>query len=709
MNVQIKSKDDQLYRPPPGYTLGKSTTTRPRSVDSKKPPGKSGDIEAIDIEALCKAISSAKLKNLRMKQNVMEAFMRKLLQSIKELKEIEQKKGRSALLDKQRRLKLTRMLQILMLQRRNLQLQTDTLQKGLIILSKKYSNVRKRVDCLVLENMSLCRDCNQLKNDIEFKTIQIDNLLQNKSILQKQMENHTTLKIQEENAQYELKRIKIENENLKDALQQLEVLLRCKVQEREDLELKNVQLQQEIDCRDAEEENIRIRNERLMSENQTLRQELIQYQAGRTDANILSAEADKAREKYTQLQREYMKLQRLYATEAETRKILHNQLQEVRGNLRVLCRCRPPNNTGDPCILQFHSVDRVVVPTAAYPHSATYQRQTTSELTNIYIAKEDTFTFNRVFRPGATQLDVFEEIRPLIASCIDGYNVCIMAYGPTGSGKTYTMQGIPKDPGVSIRAVTELFELCQPLQSIWKVQVSIAMLEIHNEVVYDLLGEQIKPVKISDDGVDIRLIEAEEKIASNEHEMIYWIAKGNKRRKVTATKLNVESSRSHHIIRLHLTLCNTFDKTKRNSSLILCDLAGSESAERIEASGEVHVETGYINKSLVTLARVFEALRRRNHSIQPGTHNNQLVAAPYRDSKLTHILKPCLGGQAKCVLIITISGEANLIDRSIKAMEFGQQAMQISLGPARPNERILTSWYGKTRVKSAEPNSRHVN
>ncbi|CAH8460572.1 unnamed protein product [Heterobilharzia americana] len=698
MNVQIKSKDDQLYRPPPGYALGKSA-----------PPGKSGDIEQLDVEALCKAISSARLKSLRMKQNVMEAFMRKLLQSMKELKEIEQKKGKSALLDKQRRLKLTRMLQILMLQRRNLQLQTDTLQRGIIILSKKYSNIRKRVDCLISENTLLYKDCNQLKSDNEFKTIQIDNLLQNKSILQKQMESHTTLKIQEENIQYELKRVKVENENLKDALKQLEILLRNKVQEREDLELRNIQLQQEIDSRNAEETNIRVRNERLMSENQLLRQKLTHYQAERTDVSLLNLEADKIREKFTHLQREYLKLQHLYTVETETRKILHNQLQEVRGNLKVLCRCRPSTNLNDSYVLRFHSLDRIIVSTTTYPNVATYQRQTSIELTNMCIPKEETFTFNRVFRPSATQIDVFEEIRALIASCIDGYNVCIMAYGPTGSGKTYTMQGLPKDPGVSVRAVTELFELCQPLQSIWKVQVSMAMLEIHNEVVYDLLGEQIKPVKLSDDGVDIRLIEAEEKIATNEHDMICWIAKGNKRRKVTATKLNVESSRSHHIIRLQLTLCNNFDKTKRHSSLILCDLAGSESADRIEASGEVHAETGYINKSLVTLTRVFEAHRRRNQSLRPGVYNSHLVTAPYRDSKLTHILKPCLGGQAKCVLIITVSGEPGLIDRNIRALEFGQKAMQISLGAAHPNEKILTSWFGKTRVKSTEPNPRHVN
>ncbi|TGZ71132.1 hypothetical protein CRM22_002809 [Opisthorchis felineus] len=706
MNVRLRSTDDQLYRPPPGYALRRQPSRRPKSADTK-PPAKSGDAETIDMEALCKAISSTKLRNLRMKQNVMEAFMRKLLQSMKELKEAELKRGKSAALDTQRRVKLTRMLQILMLQRRNLQLQTDTMQKGIVLLSKKYANLRHNADALVYENTALRKEYCQIKSDLEFKNIQIESLLQNKASLQKQVENHTCLRIQTENAQFELKRLRVENENLKEALQQVEALLRTKVQEREELELRNAQLQQELDCKDAEDANIRVRSERLTSENQTLRQELAQIQAGRTDAHLMTAEAERIREKLTQLQREYLRLQRLYTMEAETRKMLHNQLQEVRGNLRVLCRCRPANS-GEKCQIQFTSMDRITVPCITRNNSMAFQRQPSADQTISNTVIEEVFTFNRVFRPGATQLEVFEEIRPLIASCVDGYNVCIMAYGPTGSGKTYTMQGTQKDPGVGMRAVTELFELCQPLHSVWEVQMSIAMLEIHNEVVYDLLGEQIRPVKISDDGTDVRLIEAEEKMANSEEEMLFWIAKGHKRRKVTATKLNVESSRSHHIIRVQLVFTNLLDKTRRNSSLILCDLAGSESAERIEASGEIHIETGYINKSLVTLARVFEVLRRRNQICQPGAPNTP-IPAPYRDSKLTHLLKPCLGGQAKCVLIITVSGEAPSLDRSMKALEFGQQAMQISLGAARPNERILTSWYGKKRVRSTDPNNSNNN
>ncbi|VDP90349.1 unnamed protein product [Echinostoma caproni] len=673
MNAQLKSTEEQFYRAPPGYALTRPTTTnsstkagtstkirrRPRSADSK--PGRSGDTEEIDMDALCKAISSSRLKNLQVKQNVMEAFMRKLLQSMKELKEIELKRGRSISLDKQRRLKLTRMLQILMLQRRNLQLQTDTLQKAILLLSRKHANLKKRAENLVHEYTTLKKEYSQMKSDLDFKAIQIDSLLQNKATLQKQVETHTALRIQTENAQFELKRLRVENENLKEALQQLELLLRNKVQEREDLELKNAQLQQELDSRDAEDANMRVRSERLSCENQALRQELAQYQAGRTDAHLVSAEAERVRERL-----------------------------------------------GDPCLIQFNSLDRITVPTVVRGNSNAYQRHLGVDPPATYLTSEESFTFNRVFRPGATQLDVFEEIRPLIASCVDGYNVCIMAYGPTGSGKTYTMQGVQKDPGVGMRAVSELFELCQPLQGIWEVQVSVAMLEIHNEVVYDLLGDQIRPVKLSDDGTEIRLIDAEEKVATSEQDMLFWIAKGHKRRKVTATKLNVESSRSHHIIRLQLVLQSLFEKTRRSSSLILCDLAGSESAERIEASGEIHIETGFINKSLVTLARVFEALRKRNQCFSTSV-SGAPVPAPYRDSKLTHLLKPCLGGQAKCVLIITISGEASSIDRSLKALEFGQQAMQISLGPARPNERILTSWYSKKRVRSAEPNSQSIN
>nr|AAW26956.1 SJCHGC05006 protein [Schistosoma japonicum] len=107
------------------------------------------------------------------------------------------------------------------------------------------------------------------------------------------------------------------------------------------------------------------------------------------------------------------------------------------------------------------------------------------------------------------------------------------------------------------------------------------------------------------------------------------------------------------------------------------------------------VETGYTNKSLLTLSRVFKALRYRNHSFKSNSQNDNVVHVPFRDSKLTHLLKPCLNGQAKFILIITISDEPNLIYPSIKALKFGQQAMQISLGQAPPTKSILTTWYRK--------------
>lgn len=770
MNVQLRPKDTQLYRAPPGYALKRGT--RPRSADGR--PGRGGEpqlqvqqqdhqqqqqedqqpqqqqvrsqvrgqrqekiqvqnqrqvqsqrqsraqgqvyeqgegqvqwqegqAEPIDMELLSKVISSSRLKGLKMKQYVMETFMRKLFQSMKQLRDIEAAKGKSIAIDKQRKLKLARMIQILTLQRRNLQAQTETLQKGIILLSRKHVNVKKHADCLMKEIHVLRKENTKLRGELDFKVIQIDSLVQNKNDLQRQLDGHTNLRIQSDNIQFETKRLRIENENLKEAVQQLESLLRTKVQEREELELKNAHINQELERKDADDANIRIRCERLAAENHTLRQELAQHQANRTDAQLVCAEADRVRERVTQLQRECLRLQRMYMMEADTRKSLHNQLQEVKGNLRVLCRCRPCV-ADDQNLIQFNSLDRVTVPCSMRCNSASYQKSVTFDQLGGYIPNEETFTFNRVFRPSASQLDVFEEIRPLVASCVDGYNVCIMAYGPTGSGKTFTMQGTPRDQGVGMRAVTELFELVQPLQGIWEIKVCLAMLEIHNETIYDLLGEQIKPVKLSDDGVDVRLIDAEEKIANNEQDILYWISKGHKRRKVTATKLNMESSRSHHIIRLQLVLHSLVDRSSRSSSLILCDLAGSESAERIEASGEVHIETGFINKSLVTLARVFEALRKRNVHYPIGVFQTP-VPAPYRDSKLTHLLKPCLGGQAKCVLIITVCGETTSIDRSLKALEFGQQAMQISLGPAKPNERILTNWNSKRRAKSMEPST----
>ncbi|CAH8585576.1 unnamed protein product [Schistosoma turkestanicum] len=696
-NVPAELSDAQMYRPPPGYTSYRTTKFLEDSVySSKKQPNGSGAMEQIDVSELSKVIKSNLLKDLHTKQTIIEAFMFQLLKSMKKFKAIEHSKSKSVTINDESYSKLIRMTQSLLSEKQNLRRKTDILKEDLTILNDEYLNTRKLLDGLTLEHMTLWKHIIQLKRDLEDKIIQVENLLRIKSILQQYYEIYAILKIHEENQKNELNQVKFKNANLESLSKELGMSSGTVIQECENLKLNNVQLKQQIQRRYEEEINLRVRIEQLTHENKILKHELTQNQVEQINNSSPSNEITKICENFQALQREYYQLQQLFTEENEKRRLLHNQLQEVSGNVKVLCRCRPATKSNNPCILKFKSIDRIILPIVNVHQRHTHLKSTRKHTVNEYV-----FKFNRVFRPEAKQLDVFEEIQPFITSCIDGHNVCIMAYGLKASGKTYTIQGSVNDPGIALRSITKLFELCRSLQIIWTTQISIAMLAIHNEIIYDLLSEKTKQVKLSDESIDVRLIEMEEKIAANEHDMIYWITKGNIQHKLISNTPDIEPSRAHCIIRLQITLYDAFNKTERNSSLILCDLAGSESAERNKTNCDARVEIEYVNKSLATLARVFEALRRLNHSLKSGEHNANLITVPYHDSKLTQLLKPYLGGQAKFILIITIFDEPKLIDHIIKALKLGKKAMRISLGPTSPNRTILTSSFREPEVEKS--------
>ncbi|VDD83896.1 unnamed protein product [Mesocestoides corti] len=636
-----------------------------------------------------KPVSTANhMKVLKTKQTVMECVMRKLLHSMKQIRDLDPAKKCKAEAEAEHRLKMVRVMQLLMLQRKNLQQQIETLTQSHCFLQQKHQALKDYSEGCVAENLELNKKYRSVLAERDNKEAQIKALMQLSCKLQKKLEGHAHTELALENTALEMKRLACDNENLKAANQQLEACFAENVKERECVTLLNTQLKLDLDRARTELANQRVRTDKISAENSNLRNQLAIAEAGSKTAAKKNAEYSQLREAYENLQFDHQRLQLLYVSETETRRDLHNQLQEVNGNIRVISRFRPPQEHDDEgdSPFEFCAMDKIFVCGKSNPATLAYRRQLGFNQPQAYTAKDEFFAFNRVFQDSASQMDIFEEIRPMIGSFVDGYNVCILAYGPTGSGKTYTMQGTKTCPGICRRAVTELFALCDPLQGIWNTDINVAMFEIHNEVIYDLLASQITPVKLCDNGSDVRLLNAEEKRATSEEETLQWIEKGYIRRKVSSTRLNSESSRSHLIIRIHLSLVSTIDSQRRTSSLVLCDLAGSESAERIDATGSLHTETGFINRSLVTLARVFEILRRKS-----GQCASTGLAIPYRDSKLTHLLKPCLGGQAKCVLIVTASPEMKHLDRTLKALEFAQRAMQVSLGRPIRNSRILVT------------------
>ncbi|CAL8076204.1 unnamed protein product [Calicophoron daubneyi] len=341
------------------------------------------------------------------------------------------------------------------------------------------------------------------------------------------------------------------------------------------------------------------------------------------------------------------------------------------------------------------------------------------------------FIFDRVFGPTSTQDDIYQEVDDLIISCVDGYNVCIMAYGQTGSGKTYTMMGTPEEPGVNRRAVRSLYKHCEKRKQ-WKFSIYVSMIEIYQEDVFDLLEDSEKlnadlphadtlrctqkptaasngcrrlyrsesrrwkqtipwnawsihtsaafgsfptrtvrrrgSVRILSDHLDgVVLQNLHEKPVNNEQDMLNYIALAEKQRHTGSTRLNICSSRSHMIIILRVIGENELQRTTSRGTLTLADLAGSENVTKSGSKGERFMEAACINKSLSALGRVFDALRRQ----QKPT---------YRETKLTYLLRPSLGGESKCLLVVTLRSEPEHAEETWRAVHFGQGALQVIPG-----------------------------
>ncbi|KAK2187541.1 hypothetical protein NP493_162g04037 [Ridgeia piscesae] len=340
-------------------------------------------------------------------------------------------------------------------------------------------------------------------------------------------------------------------------------------------------------------------------------------------------------------------LRLLYRKEAMQRKLLYNKLQELRGNIRVFARCRMDSRS--KCCLQFPSDREILAPTGRKP-----------------------FKFDKIFSPTSTQEQVFEDTWPVITSCVDGYNVCILAYGQTSSGKTYTMQGPPTNPGVNVRSLKELLKICNERDNVDYV-IQASMVEIYNETIQDLLSSSTRTLDIRTHGNRIQLPGMKHMEVRTFEDIENIFAVGGENRKTAATKMNSESSRSHLICMITVEGHDRTSGTTSTGTLTLCDLAGSERVGKTEATGKRLVEAAAINKSLSALGQVFTALRTGQLHI------------PYRNSKLTHILQPSLGGDAKACMFVTVSPDAANLSETVSSLEFGSNARQVQLGQAKQN------------------------
>eukprot|EP00049_Salpingoeca_infusionum_P018096 m.355764 g.355764 ORF g.355764 m.355764 type:complete len:870 (+) comp17333_c0_seq1:119-2728(+) len=358
-----------------------------------------------------------------------------------------------------------------------------------------------------------------------------------------------------------------------------------------------------------------------------------------------SAAARKIKENNADLLAEITKK---YLHEQTQRKLLYNKVQELRGNIRVFCRVRRDDRS--PCVFQFPSDTETLLP----------KLQGGTEM----------FEFEHVYGPNSKQETVFGDTKPIILSCVDGYNVCIMAYGQTGSGKTYTMMGPKDNPGVNRRAIKELLALCDSREEV-EYDIKVSLMEVYNEKIFDLLtADRSKDLKIhaSPEGTYVGgLIEEQVK---TQDDVLRVMETGDQNRTVGATKMNTDSSRSHLLLQLTVNGYNTISKASTSGKLTLVDLAGSERVSKTDASGDRLVEAAAINKSLTCLGQVFKALATNSPHV------------PYRNSKLTHALQDSLGGDSKTAIFVNVSPLESNLSETHMTLKFGQNIRKIELGPA---------------------------
>ena len=287
------------------------------------------------------------------------------------------------------------------------------------------------------------------------------------------------------------------------------------------------------------------------------------------------------------------------------------------------------------------------------------------------------FQFDKILH-NVAQEEVFEYVKSVISSSTRGFNGTVFAYGPTGSGKTFTMSGSSSNfnyRGIIPRSITRLFqELGGKID--YDSKVSISYLEIYNEIIFDLLSpvpanEQKGEINFQEDAKGNVVVKGLTKhIVANEEEAFNLLFEGESNRTVSEHQLNKASTRSHCIFTISIEMKSKVESSEKvlTSKLNFVDLAGSERVKETGSSGIALKEAAYINKSLTFLEQVVVALTDK-------TKRKEYV--PYRQSKLTHILKDAIGGNCKTIMIATIWPEEQFILDTLSTLNFAKRMKNV--------------------------------
>ncbi|NWY64802.1 KIFC3 protein, partial [Erithacus rubecula] len=395
-------------------------------------------------------------------------------------------------------------------------------------------------------------------------------------------------------------------------------------------------------------------------------------------------------------------LLRKYRRELQLRKKCHNELVRLKGNIRVFGRVRPiTKEDGEG-------------PEAA--NAVTFDADDDAVLHLLHKGKQVSFELDKVFPPQASQEEVgatihtvgvrwggnhllltllclpqvFQEVQALVTSCIDGYNVCIFAYGQTGAGKTYTMEGTAANPGINQRALQLLFSEVRGKAADWDYTITVSAAEIYNEALRDLLGKEPQEkleIKLCPDGSGQLYVPGLTEFRVQSVEDINKVFEfGHIKRVTECTNLNEHSSRSHALLIVTVRGLDRSTGLRTTGKLNLVDLAGSERVGRSGAEGSRLREAQHINKSLSALGDVIYALRSRQGHV------------PFRNSKLTYLLQDSLSGDSKTLMMVQVSPAEKNTSETLCSLKFAERVRSVELGPVS-RKAELGSWTSQEHLE----------
>ncbi|EGR29003.1 kinesin-like protein kif19, putative [Ichthyophthirius multifiliis] len=350
-------------------------------------------------------------------------------------------------------------------------------------------------------------------------------------------------------------------------------------------------------------------------------------------------------------------------------------LPEIESNILVAIRVRPLNqkeeNQGDQDIIRIE--DNLII--VFDPIEMEFLNENKKMLEVYHRSKEQTYAFDKVFNKHSQEEVYQQTCKSLIKPVAQGYNATVFAYGPTGTGKTHTMLGNQEIPGLCTLTIQDMFQFIRKdIEN--EYHISITYVEIYNETIRDLLIPHSSYLELRDDpikGITIAGVsECHEFVISRQQKKNYRIYK---------CKFNIIQKSCSILNYSCFQIQNqNIEQENMTGKLSLIDLAGSERGTVTENRGIRLREGAKINQSLLALANCINAL---------GDKSKKGFFVPYRDSKLTRMLKDSLGGNCKTVMIANISPSSCQFEETINTLKYANRAKNIKT-KVLANKKLVT-------------------